>query len=152
MRAMTADGWVQRGLDRRKVLLVKPLTYMNASGDAVAPLARYYQVDPEDLLVICDDLDMAAGKLRLRKSGSSGGQKGIKSLVARLGTEDFPRLKVGIDRPPGRMDPADYVLQDFSPAEEELFGPLRERIGDAVESWLFDGIEAAMNQFNGEGP
>lgn len=150
MRAMTGSGFVSLGGERMKVLLVKPLTYMNSSGDAVAPLARYYQVDPEAMLVIHDDLDLAAGKLRLRKNGSSGGQNGIKSIIERLGSPDFARAKVGIGRPPGRMDPADYVLQNFSAQEEELFTPLRELVCDAVECWLTQGIEAAMNRFNGE--
>ncbi len=92
---------------------------------------------------------MASGKLRLRPNGSSGGQNGIRSIIERLGSQEFPRLKVGIGRPPGRMDPAAYVLQDFSAAEEELFTPLRARLCDAVECWLFEGIEAAMNKFNG---
>ena len=149
MRAMTGTGFVQRGDQRQKVLLAKPLTYMNVSGEAVAPLARYYQVEPADILVVHDDLDMASGKLRLRKDGSSGGQNGIKSIIERLGSQEFARAKVGIGRPPGRMDPADYVLQNFSPAEEEIFGPLRDRVCDAAECWLFEGIEVAMNQFNG---
>lgn len=149
LRAMTGTGFVQRGDLRQKVLLAKPLTYMNASGEAVAPLARYYQIEPTDILVVHDDLDMTSGKLRLRKDGGSGGQNGIKSIIERLGSQEFARAKVGIGRPPGRMDPADYVLQNFSVAEEEIFGPLRIRICDAVECWIFEGIEVAMNQFNG---
>jgi peptidyl-tRNA hydrolase, PTH1 family len=156
-KARVGDGWLQRratpgqlaSLQRQKILLAKPLTYMNNSGEAVIPLAHYYQVAPEDILVIHDDLDLESGKLRLRPGGSSGGQNGIKSIARLLGTQEFPRAKVGIGRPPGRMDPAAYVLQDFSCEEEEAFGPLREKICDAVECWLFEGIEAAMNQFNG---
>ncbi len=101
------------------------------------------------MLVIHDDLDLASGKLRLRKEGSSGGQNGIRSIIDRLGTQDFARIKMGIGRPPGRMDPADYVLQNFTADEEAVFGPLRERAVDAIECWLFEGIEAAMNRFNG---
>ncbi len=136
--APTADIW-----------LLKPTTFMNASGESVAPLARYYGVDAPDMIVIHDDLDLASGKLRLRQGGSSGGQNGIKSIMERLGSGDFARVKVGIGRPPGRMDPADYVLQNFSAAEEELFTPLRERVCEAVECWLAEGIETAMNRFNG---
>ena len=132
-----------------KVLLLKPMTYMNASGEAVAPLARFYQIDPADIIVVHDDLDLDSGKLRLRRGGSSGGQNGIKSIAQHLGTQEFPRIKVGIGRPPGRMDPAAYVLQDFSRNEEEAFTPLRAKVCDALECWLFSGIEAAMNQFNG---
>ena len=148
-RAMTGSGVIPCGGERHKVLLARPLTYMNSSGEAVAPLARYYGVEPPDILVIHDDLDMVSGKLRLRQGGSSGGQNGIKSIIERLGSADFARAKVGIGRPPGRMDPADYVLQNFSAAEEEVFTPLRERVCDAVECWLAEGIEAAMNRFNG---
>jgi PTH1 family peptidyl-tRNA hydrolase len=147
-KALIGQGWVQSGELRQKVLLAKPLTYMNASGEAVAALARFYQVEPIDLLVIHDDLDLDSGKLRLRPGGGSGGQNGVKSIIQQLGTQDFARLRVGIGRPPGRMDAADYVLQDFSTDEEEVFGPLRERICDAIESWLFEGIVTAMNKYN----
>lgn len=148
-RAMVVDGWITQRDQRTKVIMVKPMTYMNASGDAVGPLARYFQVEPADIIVIHDDLDLELGKLRLRRDGSSGGQNGIKSIAQHLGTLEFHRAKVGIGRPPGRMDPAAYVLQDFSKQEEELFAPLRERVCDAVECWLFEGIEAAMNRYNG---
>lgn len=148
-RARLGSGWITRGPQRVKVLVVKPLTFMNASGQAVGPLAKYYQIEPQDLLVVHDDLDLASGMLRLRANGSSGGQNGIKSIIERLGSQDFHRARVGIGRPPGRMDPADYVLQDFSAAEEEVFTPLRQTICDAIECWLFEGIEAAMNRYNG---
>lgn len=148
-KAMTGSGAITCGGVRHKVLLARPLTFMNSSGESVAPLARYYGVEPPDILVIHDDLDMASGKLRLRQGGSSGGQNGIKSIIEQLGSADFARAKVGIGRPPGRMDPADYVLQNFSAAEEEVFAPLRERICEAVECWLAEGIAAAMNRFNG---
>lgn len=160
-KARTGDGWVQRrtgddptalfqgSYQREKVLLVKPLTYMNNSGEAVGPLANYYQIEPKKIFVVHDDLDLESAKLRLRPSGSSGGQNGIKSIIRHLGTEEFPRARVGIGRPPGRMDPAAYVLQNFSPDEEEVFASLREKICDAIECWLFESIEAAMNRYNG---
>jgi PTH1 family peptidyl-tRNA hydrolase len=147
-RALTGQGWVQRGAQRVKVLLVRPLTFMNLSGEAVAPLVRFYQVEPQNLLVIHDDLDLDSGRLRMRPGGSSGGQNGIKSIIERLGTQEFARARVGIGRPPGRMDPAAWVLQEFSPAEEEQFGPLRFRVADAVETWLLEGMTAAMNRYN----
>ncbi len=150
MKAMIGDGWVSHRGQRQRVLLVKPLTYMNASGQAVAQLMNYYKVDPEALIVVHDDIDLAHGKLRLRMGGSSGGQNGIKSIIDRLGTKEFARAKVGMGRPPGRMDAAAYVLQNFTATEEaEIFGPLRERVCDALTSWLFDGLESAMNQYNG---
>lgn len=160
-KARMGDGWVSHrpSFDpdnpfgslplRQKTLLVKPLTYMNNSGQAVASLASYYDIDPASILVIHDDLDLEPGKIRLRPGGGSGGQNGIKSIIRLLGTQDFPRLRVGIGRPPGRMNPADYVLQNFSKDEEEIFGPLRATAADAVESWLFDGINTAMNRYNG---
>lgn len=148
-RAMIGDGWIAQGGQRQRVLLVKPLTYMNASGQAVAPLMRFYKVALTDLMVIHDDIDLAQGKLRLRSGGSSGGQNGIKSIIEQVGSPDFARAKVGVGRPPGRMDPAAFVLQNFTVAEEEIFGPLREKICDALECWLFAGLEVAMNRFNG---
>jgi peptidyl-tRNA hydrolase, PTH1 family len=148
MHALSGQGWIQRGAGRAKVLLVKPLTFMNLSGDAIAPMMRFYQVEPENLIVIHDDLDLESGRLRLRPGGSSGGQNGIKSIIERLGTQEFARARVGIGRPPGRMDPAAWVLQEFAQSEEEQFGPLRERVADAVETWLLEGMTAAMNRYN----
>ncbi|MBX3054536.1 MAG: aminoacyl-tRNA hydrolase [Caldilineaceae bacterium] len=161
-KARFGDGWISRRLrpdpsnpfggsaERVKVLLVKPMTYMNKSGDAVGPLMHYFDVEPENLLVIHDDLDLASAKLRLRPGGSSGGQNGIKSIIQHLGgAQEFGRVRMGIGRPPGRMNPADYVLQNFSQAEEEEFAILRETAADAVECWLFEGIETAMNKYNG---
>jgi peptidyl-tRNA hydrolase, PTH1 family len=148
MQALTGEGWVQHGAQRQRVLLVKPLTYMNASGQAVGQLVRYYHVALEDLIVVHDDLDLESGKLRLRVNGGSGGQNGIKSIIQHVGSQEFARVRVGIGRPPAPMDPAAYVLQNFSATEEETFGPLRERVGDALVCWLVDGIAVAMNRFN----
>ena len=134
---------------RQKVLLARPLTFMNRSGTAVASLARFFAVEAQDIIVIYDELDLPSGKLRLRPFGGAGGHNGMKSLIQQLGTERFPRARVGIGRPPALMHPAAYVLQDFSEEEESEFGPLRSRIADAVESWLFQGIDIAMNCFNG---
>lgn len=148
-RAQTGDGWVTCDGQRQRVLLVKPLTYMNASGQAVVALMRFYKIELADLLVIHDDIDLAQGKLRLRQGGSSGGQNGIKSIIEQADSADFARAKVGVGRPPGKMDPAAFVLQNFTPAEEEIFGPLREKVGDALLCWLFAGLTVAMNRFNG---
>ena len=140
-----------------KVLLAKPMTYMNLSGEAVGALAAFYKIAPADILVISDDLDLPPGKLRLRAGGSAGGQKGVKSIIQHLHTESFPRLRVGIGRPGGQgsaappgMDPADYVLQNFTVAEEAEMAFVRPRAADAIETWLAEGIEAAMNQFNSD--
>lgn len=131
-----------------RVVLTKPMTYMNGSGQAVGPLVKFYKINPADLLVLYDDLDLPSGRIRLRPGGSSGGQKGLQSIIDALGTDAFPRLRLGIGRPPGQMDPADYVLQPFSRDEEAEMSGVRERAADAVEVWLALGIEAAMNQFN----
>lgn len=147
-RAMVLDTWVTVKGQRHKVLLVKPLTYMNASGEAVGALARFYQIEPDEIIVVHDDLDLESGKVRLRRNGGSGGQNGIRSIIQHLGTPDFHRLKVGIGRPPGRMDPAAYVLQDFIGEEDEHFSIVRETVCDALDCWLSDGMDVAMNQFN----
>jgi PTH1 family peptidyl-tRNA hydrolase len=131
-----------------RAVLAKPRTFMNESGRAVAPLAHFYKVPSELLMVVYDDLDLPLGAVRLRPGGGSGGHKGMRSIIEHLGTQDFPRLRIGIGRPPGRMDPADYVLQDFSTEEEPV---LEETLGwavAAVELWMEEGIEAAMNQYN----
>lgn len=132
----------------RRVILVKPRTFMNESGRAVVPLARFYRVPLEQLLVIYDDLDLPLGTIRLRPEGGSGGHKGMRSIIEHWGRQDFPRLRVGIDRPPGRMDPAAYVLQDFSADEGLLLEQSLRQAVAAVETWLCEGVEAAMNQYN----
>lgn len=143
-KALIASGWA----DEHRLLLVKPETFMNASGEAVQPLVAYYKIDLSHLLVIVDDLDLPTGKLRLRPFGGAGGHNGLKSIINRLGSNQFPRLRVGIGRPPGRMDPAAYVLQDFSPAEEEIMAQTRDRAVKAIDYWLEQGLDAAMNTFN----
>ena len=132
-----------------KVLLVKPLTYMNLSGEAVGALLRYYDVALEDLIVVHDDIDLESGRIRLRAKGGSGGQNGIKSIIKHVGDHNFARLRVGIGRPVGRMDAAAYVLQDFSSEERPRFSALGQDVAEALTCWLFEGIDAAMNQFNG---
>lgn len=143
-RALVAGG---RIYDLR-VMLAKPTTYMNASGEAVAALVRYYDVLLDRLLVVYDDLDLPLGKLRVRPHGGAGGHRGMRSIIQRLGTEEFARLRVGIDRPPGRMDPTDYVLQDFRTEEEETMAITRREAADAVEAWLRYDVETAMNRYN----
>jgi PTH1 family peptidyl-tRNA hydrolase len=134
----------------RSVLLVKPQTYMNLSGQAVQSLARYYRVPLDRLLVAHDDLDLPLGTLRLRPGGGPGGQKGVASTIERLGSEGFARLRIGIGRPPGRMDPAAYVLQDFGRDERPDLVEILDRATDAALSFVTDGIQAAMNAFNGQ--
>lgn len=132
-----------------RLILAKPQTYMNLSGIAVSPLLRYYQIPRERLLVVYDDVDLPLGSLRLRGGGGAGGQKGMMSIIERLGNEDFPRLRVGIDRPPGRMDAAAYVLQDFSKSENEALDLIFDRAVEAILVFVTQGLSAAMNQYNG---
>lgn len=131
-----------------KVLLAKPQSYMNESGQPVRALLDYYKVPPDRLLVVVDHLDLDFGMLRLRPQGGAGGQNGMKSIIQHLGTQDFARLRVGIGRPPGRMDPAAYVLQNFSAEQEAEMQLLRQEAADAIELWLREGVHAAMNQYN----
>ena len=135
-------------LQALRVALAKPQTFMNLVGPSVQALLRFYKIDPADLLVIYDDLDLPLGALRLRASGGAGGHNGMKSLIGALGGGDFARLRVGIDRPPGRMDPAAYVLQDFSAQQEEVMTRTREQAVDACQHWLAHGIVSAMNAYN----
>jgi len=135
----------------QRVLLAKPMTYMNVSGEAVAALAAFYKIAPADILVVCDDLDLPVGRIRLRAGGGSGGQRGVQSIITRLGSQDFPRLRVGIGRPQGQMDAAAYVLQDFSAEQESEMAFVRPKAADAIEAWLAHGVEMAMNQFNAGG-
>ena len=130
------------------VILAKPQTFMNLSGKSVGRLSRTLDVPPERILVIYDDLDLPLGRLRLRAEGSSGGHKGIRSIIDVLGTQAFPRLRVGIDRPPGRMDPVDYVLQPFDRDQKPFLADAVARAAAAVECWLNEGIVAAMDRFN----
>lgn len=131
-----------------RAVLAKPQTFMNLVGPSVQALLRFYKIDLADLLVIYDDLDLPLGALRLRATGGSGGHNGMRSLIGALGSGDFNRLRVGIDRPPGRMDPAAYVLQDFSAQQEEVVALARMRAVDACQYWLAHGITSAMNAFN----
>jgi PTH1 family peptidyl-tRNA hydrolase len=124
---------------------------MNLSGQAVGALVKFYKVPPEQVLIVYDDADLPLGTLRMRPGGGSAGQKGMVSILERLGTQDVPRLRFGIGRPPGRMPASAYVLQDFSKAELELLPSLLDRSVDAVLAFVSEGLEAAMNQFNGQG-
>ena len=133
----------------RKVILAKPQTYMNLSGESVRGLADYYKIDEEtELLIIYDDVSLDVGQLRIRKKGSAGGHNGIKSIIAELGTDVFPRIKVGVGEKPKQYDLADYVLGHFSKAERELMEEGYERAVRAVEMILSDGIDPAMNEYN----
>jgi peptidyl-tRNA hydrolase, PTH1 family len=144
-KARIASGTI-RG---QRVVLAKPFTYMNDSGQSVAALVRWHKLDPSsELIVVYDDLDLEFGKLRLRANGSAGGQNGMKSIIAQLGTQQFARLRVGIGRPPAGHDPRDYVLNNWSREQTEALPALYDRVADALETWISDGIVLAMTRFN----
>src|SRR6266508_187157 len=133
----------------RRLILAKPQTYMNLSGQSVQGLANFYKLPLENLLVAHDDLDLPFGTIRMRPGGGAGGQKGVASTIERLGTKDFARLRLGIGRPPGRMDPSAYVLQDFSRDETKILSELLDRAADAALEFVISGLDKAMNKYNG---
>ncbi len=143
----TRFGLVARG---EGFWLLKPLTFMNLSGQAVGPMMRWHRMGPGQLLVVGDDLDLPLGRLRLRQGGSSGGHNGLKSIIGAVQTEDFPRLRLGIDRPPPQIPVIDWVLTSFAHTERDLLSHTIERATNAVALALTEGIGMAMNRFNRE--
>lgn len=144
-KALIGKGYIQG----EKVILVKPQTYMNLSGESIGEICDYYKVDPEEeLIVIYDDISLAPGKLRIRPKGSAGGHNGIKNIIAHLGTQNFKRIKVGVGEKPKGWDLADYVLGHFAKEEQPLMEEAFERAAEAVKVLLESDIATAMNQFN----
>ena len=139
---------VEADLDGRRALLLSPLTFMNRSGTSVWEAKSFFKVPEEDLLVVCDDLNLPLGKLRFRTGGSPGGQKGLEDIVRRLGTEEFPRLRIGIGSPPDGWEWADYVLSRFAKEEIPEIEEAIRRAADAVTVWAREGVEVCMNQYN----
>jgi PTH1 family peptidyl-tRNA hydrolase len=131
-----------------KAILVKPQTFMNNSGQAARSIYNFYKPPLSQLMVIFDDLDLPFGTIRIRRDGGSSGQKGMKSIIDHLGTEDFPRMRVGIGRPPGKMDSVNFILNKFKPSEQEDLNIILNYCADAVEIFIKDGIEKAMTTFN----
>lgn len=131
-----------------RLILAKPQTFMNNSGQSISSLIRFYKIPLDRLMIAYDDVDLPLGKLRIRSSGGSGGHRGMKSIIERLGTEDFPRLRIGIGRPPGRMEATDYVLKDFTKDEQLLLPEILDSSIDAILTFINSGIDNAMNQFN----
>lgn len=131
-----------------KVILLKPLTYMNLSGESIRPLMDYYKIDVEDFVVLYDDLDIPVGKLRLRMKGSAGGHNGVKSTISHLGTQEFQRIRMGIDRPKNGMKVVDYVLGRFTSEEVPEVNHSIEKAADACEEWLNKPFLHIMNTFN----
>ncbi|MBR4592358.1 MAG: aminoacyl-tRNA hydrolase [Elusimicrobiaceae bacterium] len=130
------------------IFLLKPSTYMNESGRAVSSLARFYKIPPQNCLICFDEVALPVGQIRLRKNGSAGGQRGMKSVIEQLGTQEIPRLRVGIGPKPEKFDLVNFVLGKFSSAEEELLSPVWDRAVSALETFLSQGIEKAMGQIN----
>lgn len=135
-------------IEGQKVVLMKPQTFMNLSGESIRAAVDFYKVDPEDIIIIYDDISLEPGQLRIRLKGSAGGHNGIKNIIAHLGTQEFPRIKVGIGAKPPRMDLADYVLSRFSRGEQKLMDDAFKEAADAAVMMMTDGAERAMNHFN----
>lgn len=136
-------------IDGEQVMLVKPQTFMNLSGEAVQPLMRYYRLEAADLLVVYDDLDLAPGALRIRAEGGAGGHRGMQSIITSLGSPRFARIRMGIGRPPKHMTSAEYVLQTLTKGQRESFAPTVSLAAEAAVAWVRDGVTAAMNKYNG---
>lgn len=141
--AQYAEGQVEG----KRVIVCKPQTFMNSSGDAVGKFFSFFKINPQSMIVIYDDLDLPLGKIRLRAQGSAGGHHGMESIIARIGTSDFPRLRIGIGRPNPDAD-IDHVLGEFDRSERKVMDETFERAANAVTLWLADGIDIAMNRFN----
>lgn len=143
-KALCGDG----SLNGHRLYLAKPQTFMNRSGESVGALVRYYGIEFPDILVIYDEIDLPLATLRLRERGGSGGHNGMKSIINHIG-QDFPRLRIGVGRPPGIMDPAAYVLRDFEATEKAIVEETINQAVSAVEAFVLVGLEAAMTRFNG---
>jgi PTH1 family peptidyl-tRNA hydrolase len=144
-KAIVTSGMYQD----RKLILAKPQTYMNLSGQSIQGLVNFYKLPVENMLVAYDDLDIPFGTIRMRPGGGAGGQKGFASAIEKLGTKDVARLRLGIGRPPGRMDPAAYVLQNFSRDETKILSEILDRAADAALEFVLNGLDKAMNKYNG---
>jgi len=139
---------VEGRLAGRRVVLAKPRSFMNLSGGPVVGAAKFFKIPPADIVVVHDELDLPYGTVRLKLGGGDNGHNGLRSITKSLGTKDYHRVRFGVDRPPGRMDPADYVLRDFSATERKELAFELDRTADAVEALLADGLELAQNKFH----
>lgn len=146
MRSLIVDA----RYEGTRLILAKPQTYMNDSGGAVSSLTRFYKAPLENIVLVHDDLDLPLGTLRLRPGGSSPGQKGVTSVIEKLGSQEFPRLRMGIGRPPGQMVAAAYVLQEFSKEEVEQLPTILDTAVDALLTIVTLGLDTAMNRYNGK--
>lgn len=135
--------------EERKLILAKPQTFMNLSGQSVQGLVHFYKIPLTNVMILSDDLDIPFGTVRIRASGGPGGQRGLGSILEKLGTKDVPRMRLGIGRPPGRMDPAAYVLQSFSRDEMQTLSEVLDHGAEAALAFVTHGLNKAMNEFNG---
>ena len=150
VREKAFKGLIGKGvIEGNKVILVKPQTYMNLSGECIRQVMDYYKVDPSECIVAFDDISLEPGKIRIRKKGSAGGHNGIKSIISCLGTDAFPRLKFGVGDKPKQMDLADYVLGRFNSEDEAIVAKELEKACNAIECMVTEGYDAAMNKYNG---
>ena len=143
-KGMYAEGHI----GGEKVLLVQPQTFMNLSGECVREIADFYKLLPEEIIIICDDINLDAGRLRIRKKGSAGGHNGLKNIIAHLGTEEFPRIRIGVGEKTEGWDLADYVLARFDKDTEPVMREALKNAVLAVETWIAEGIDASMNKYN----
>ena len=143
-KGVYADGHIAG----EKVLLVQPQTFMNLSGECVREVADFYKLNPDEIIIICDDINLDVGRLRIRKKGSAGGHNGLKNIIAHLGTEEFPRIRVGVGEKTEGWDLADYVLARFDKDSEPVIREALANVVGAVETWISEGIDAAMNRYN----
>ncbi len=132
----------------QRIVLVKPSTYMNLSGESIRPLMDFYKLDPRDLMIVLDDIDIEFGTLRIKKKGSAGTHNGLKSIISHIGTDQFPRLKIGIGQKPPSYDLADFVLSKFSKSERIIIDEAIANAADAIDEFIIRGIDSAMNKYN----
>ena len=143
-KGICADGIIEG----QRVILIQPQTFMNLSGECVRAAADFYKLEPEDIIIICDDINLDVGRIRIRKKGSAGGHNGLKNIILHLGTEEFPRIRVGAGEKKEGQDLVSHVLGRFSKEEDEIIRDVIKSASQAVEAWLRDGIDAAMNEYN----
>lgn len=146
-KGLCADGMIAG----QRVILIQPQTFMNLSGECVRAVADFYKLAPEDIIIICDDVNLDVGRIRIRKKGSAGGHNGLKSIIAHLGTDEFPRIRVGVGEKREGQDLADHVLGRFRREDEEVIREILKAAAGAVETWLGEGIDTAMNKYNSFG-
>ena len=147
---MRSKALIGKGVfNGEQIILAKPQTFMNLSGQAISGLVNFFKVPLDNILIAHDDLDLPFGTIRIRKFGGAGGQKGLGSTIEHLGTDQFPRMRIGIGRPPGRMDAADYVLRKFTGEDLDFARVIFDRAAEAAEVFINEGIDYAMNKYNG---